>query len=146
MGSKYSVGDKVFTTYTWSNGMGLVIPKDTIVEIRRIFKHYGVNTYDCIYNTDRDSVIYEEYWLGRIYNQPQKEGLRPCKFSTDWITESVGDMYGNRSVEVIQEGKTYDGYFHRFTDGGKGIVERLDGKVYEVRSDSIVFNDRDYKD
>lgn len=53
-----------------------------------------------------------------------------------------GDMYGNRSVEVIQEGKSYEGYFHRFTDGGKGIVERIDGKVYEVRADTIVFTDR----
>lgn len=75
-----------------------------------------------------------------------KEELRPCKFSTDWITESVCDMCGNRSVDVIQEGKSYEGYFHRFTDGGKGIVERLDGKVYEVSADSIVFTDRDCKD
>ena len=75
-----------------------------------------------------------------------KKKLRPCKFSTDWITESFGDMYGNSSVEVIQEGKTYEGYFHRFTDEGKAIVERLDGKVYEVCSDSIVFTDRDCKD
>lgn len=75
-----------------------------------------------------------------------KQELRPCKFSTDWITESVGDMYGNRSVVVTQKGKTYEGYFHRFTDGGKAIVERIDGKVYEVRSDSIAFTDRYCKD
>lgn len=75
-----------------------------------------------------------------------KEELRPCKFSTDCITKSVSDIFGNRSVEVIQEGKSYEGYFHKFADGGKGIVERIDGKVYEVFSDSIVFTDRDLKD
>lgn len=64
-------------------------------------------------------------------------------FSTDWITESVGDMFGNKSVNVIQEGKTYEGYFHKFTDCGKAIVERFDGVVYEVSADSVVFTDRD---
>lgn len=75
-----------------------------------------------------------------------KDDLRPCEFSTDWITESVCDINGNRSVDVIQEGKTFDGYFHKFTSGGRAIVERFDGKVYEVSADSIVFTDRDCKD
>ena len=75
-----------------------------------------------------------------------KENLRPCKFSTDWITESVCNSIGERSINVIREGNTYEGYFHRFTDSGKGIVERFDGKVYEVSADSIVFTDRDCKD
>ena len=75
-----------------------------------------------------------------------KKVLRPGMFSTDWITESVGDMFGNKSVNVIQEGKTYEGYFHKFTDCGKAIVERFDGVVYEVSADSVVFTDRDCKD
>ena len=75
-----------------------------------------------------------------------KGKLRPCKFSTECITESVGDMFGNRWGDVIQKGETFEGYFHKFTDDGKAIVERFDGSVYIAKAGSVVFTDRDCKD
>lgn len=97
MDSKYSVGDKVFTADTWNNGMGLVIPKGSIVEIRRIYKYDGVNMCDCIYDTDKDSVIYEEQWLGEKYKQSKIAGWIPC-------SEKLPDKSGSYLVTTYSKG------------------------------------------
>lgn len=110
------------------------------------YKVFGnPDTYSQYNEAWQDCVDRVEAFVSNFHKEDQQK-LRPCKFYMDWTTESVRNISGEISVNVIREGKICEGYFHKFTDSGKGIVEHLNGEVCEVSADSIVFTDRDCKE
>lgn len=58
--ARYNIGDKVRTTDVWNNGMGILIPKGSIVEIK------CDNGEMCLCSIQGEVAWYEYKWLGGV--------------------------------------------------------------------------------
>ena len=79
--ARYNIGDKVKTTDAWDNGMGKVIPKGSIVEIK-----YD-NGKMCRCSIQGQEAWYEYEWLGDVV----KNGIIGSKITNEEILKKLKD-------------------------------------------------------
>lgn len=79
--ARYNIGDKVRTTDVWNNGMGILIPKGSIVEIK------CDNGEMCRCSIQGAEAWYEYEWLGDVV----KNGIIGSKITNADKIRSMDD-------------------------------------------------------